>query len=91
MNEKNTWQNIIIKCWEDETFKSKLLANPDKVLKAEGLEIPEGITVNVVENTDKVRTLVIPERPEGISDSELPERVTRLQANNKCAVIISCW
>lgn len=92
MNEKNTWQKIIAKCWEDETFKNKLLADPNEILKAEGLDIPEGITVNVVENTALMRTLVIPERPAHQSDSELPEGADRPQVGpNKCAVIVTCW
>jgi len=61
---------LIAKCWADEDFKAKLLADPAAVLKAEGAELPEGITIKAVENTDKVFHLVIPPKP---SDSELSD------------------
>ena len=60
----NPMHAIITKCWEDEAFKERLLADPAATLAAEGVQIPEGITVNVVVDTDDVRTLVIPLRPE---------------------------
>ena len=33
-------QKIITKCWEDEPFKERLLAEPAATLAAEGVEIP---------------------------------------------------
>jgi hypothetical protein len=92
MSEKNTWHNIITKCWEDEAFKNRLLADPSSTLRAEGLEIPEGLTVSVVANTAQVHTLVIPEKPTQLSDSDLPLGTARLQVGgNGCVKIISCW
>ena len=62
---------IIAKCWADETFKTKLLADPAATLKAEGAEVPAGLTVKAVENTDKVFHLVIPAKPTDLSDEDL--------------------
>ena len=64
---------LIAKCWADEAFKAKLLADPAAVLKAEGAELPEGLTIKAVENTDKVFHLVIPAAPDGreLSDEDL--------------------
>ena len=65
MNAKeNPMQKIIAKCWEDDAFKKELMANPNAVLKAEGVTVPDGITVNVVEDTEQVRSLVIPLKPQ---------------------------
>ena len=70
--QDNPLQKIIIKCWEDDAFKERLLADPAATLAAEGLEVPEGTTVNVAVDTEEVRTLVIPLPPTGaLSDEEL--------------------
>ena len=62
---------IIAKCWADEAFKAKLLADPAATLKAEGAEVPAGLTVKAVENTDQVFHLVIPAKPTDLSDEDL--------------------
>ena len=31
---------LIAKCWADETFKQRLLADPMAILKAQGVELP---------------------------------------------------
>ena len=62
---------LIAKCWSDESFKRKLLADPAATLKAEGLEVPSGLSVKAVEDTDKVFHLVIPARPTDLSDEDL--------------------
>jgi hypothetical protein len=62
---------LIAKCWADEGFKHKLLADPTATLKAEGVELPAGLSIKVVENTDKVFHLVIPAKPTDLSDEDL--------------------
>ena len=64
---------LIAKCWADEAFKNRLLADPAATLKAEGIDVPEHLTVKAVENTGKVFHLVIPARPAELSDEELDE------------------
>ena len=62
---------LIAKCWADEGFKQKLLADTMATLKAEGAKLPEGLTVKAVENTDQVFHLVIPAKPTNLSDEDL--------------------
>ena len=64
-------QQIIAKCWADESFKNQLLADTMATLKAEGAELPAGLTVKAVENTDKVFHLVIPAQLTDLSDDDL--------------------
>ncbi len=74
MNQEEVSQKIsqlIAKCWADEGFKQKLLADPARTLKDEGAEVPAGLTVNVLENTDQVFHLVIPPKPTELSDDDL--------------------
>ncbi len=54
-----------------EAFKQKVLADPAAPLKAEGIEIPPGIKVQAVENTAQQFTLVIPPKPDELSDEAL--------------------
>ena len=72
-NEEQAKQmnKIIAKCWADEGFKKKLLADPAATLKAEGADVPAGLTVKAVENTEKVFYLVIPAKPTDLSDEDL--------------------
>ena len=62
---------VIAKCWADEGFKRKLLADPAATLKAEGVELPAGLSIKALENTDKVFHLVLPARPADLSDEDL--------------------
>jgi len=54
---------LIAKAWADEDFKTALLANPRAALKAQGYDLPEGVTLNVFENSDTVFNLVLPGAP----------------------------
>ena len=64
---------IIAKAWADEAFKAALIADPVATLKAEGIPVPEGLSLTVVENTSAHLHIVLPSKPpEGeISEDEL--------------------
>jgi hypothetical protein len=68
---ENPMQKIIARCWEDEEFKKRLMADPAKILDAEGVNIPDGVSIRVVEDTDQVRTLIIPPAPSRLDDDQL--------------------
>lgn len=62
---------IIAKAWSDPAFKAKLMANPAVTLEAEGINVPAGVTVTVVENTKNHFHLVLPPKPSRkLSDSD---------------------
>lgn len=63
-------QQIIAKCWSDEAFKEKLIADPHATLAGEGVEIPEGVNISVLSNTADTFHLVIPAMPEDMELSE---------------------
>ena len=64
MSENDTaFAKVIAKAWRDPAFKAELIANPAAALKAEGLDVPAGMMVSVVENTDKQFHLVLPPVP----------------------------
>lgn len=63
--------NIVSMAWNDAAFKERLLADPMATLKAEGVSIPKGLEIRVVENTDSLFNLVIPARPQASNDAFL--------------------
>ena len=79
-------QQIIAKCWSDEAFKEKLVADPHATLAAEGVEIPEGVNISVLSNTADIFHLVIPAIPDDVelSDEDLETlmEATRLSASS---------
>ena len=68
-------EKIIAKAWMDEGFKQRLVADPAKTLKEQGVETPAGVKVQVVENTAKMQYLVLPMKPPSaeMSDEQLKQ------------------
>ena len=71
MTEQTNLQQLIAKCWADDAFKQRLMADPAGTLAAEGMAVPEGVTVRVVENTAQEVTVVLPPRPTDLTDEAL--------------------
>jgi len=71
MTEQANLQQLIAKCWADDAFKQRLIADPAGTLAAEGMAVPEGVTVRVVENTAQEVTVVLPPRPSDLPDEAL--------------------
>jgi hypothetical protein len=69
---EKAYAKIIAKAWRDPAFKAQLITNPAAALKAEGMDVPVGMTVTVLENTDKQFHLVLPHQPTGeLSENDL--------------------
>lgn len=71
-------QSLIIKAWEDETFRQELLSNPKAVYAREtGQEIPADLQIEVIEEPANTVKLVLPQKPvlpeveEELSEAEL--------------------
>lgn len=63
MGEKNNaviYGEIVSKCWEDEDFKKKFVADPESVLADAGFKLEEGVTYKVIEAPKLVTYIVIP-------------------------------
>ena len=69
------WSQIVAKAWADESFKRRLLAEPATVLKEQGIAVPSGVQVKVVEDTETVRHLTLPVKPVGELDEEALKHV----------------
>jgi hypothetical protein len=68
------WNQLIARAWRDEAFRQRLLTDPAAVLREQELEVPPGVQLRVLEDTDQVIHLVVPRKPAllgQVSDEEL--------------------
>ena len=72
--QRNQLADLFAACWKDETLKQRFMSDPKGVLAEYGMPVPEGMDVNVVENTDTTVHITMPAPPSGgmdLSDDEL--------------------
>ena len=69
-----TWQTVIDRANSDEQFRSRLKANPAAACNEAGVDVPAGITVNVIERQPNEVYLIL----DSVEHDELDE--TRLAA-----------
>ncbi|HVA46582.1 MAG TPA: NHLP leader peptide family RiPP precursor [Pirellulales bacterium] len=71
-NWQKQWGMLVARAWSDDEFKQRLKDDPAAVLEQEGIDVPLGVRLNVVEDTDEVCHLVLPPSPAGdLIDEEL--------------------
>jgi len=79
IDERKEYAKVIAKAWTDDEFKKRLLADSTAVLKENGIEIPEGMTVKFIEQEEpKENEILVPLRPRpaetgDLSDEDLHE------------------
>ena len=72
--QRNQLAALFAACWKDEALKARFMTDPKAVLAEYGIDVPDGIDVNVVENTDNTVHITMPQAPAGaaeLSDEEL--------------------
>ena len=72
--QRNQLAALFAACWKDDALKQRFTADPKAVLAEHGIDVPDGIDVNVVENTDNTVHITMPQAPAGageLSDEEL--------------------
>lgn len=67
------WAKLFAEAWSDDKFKERLMRHPRSVLKEFEIDVPTGVKIKVVENTDKVRYITLPPKPDA-SATELDEK-----------------
>ena len=67
--QKNALAQLFAACWKDESLKARFMSDPKAVLAEHGIAVPDGIDVNVVENSDNTVHITMPAAPDG--DGEL--------------------
>ena len=64
------YQQLVARAWRDPAFKQRLLADPAAALQEQGISLPAGQDVLVVEQQPNEVVFVLPPRPAG----ELPSQ-----------------
>jgi Nitrile hydratase, alpha chain len=69
---------LVARAWSDPKFKQRLISDPARAFEEHGIELPRGVQVRVVENTDEVAYYVLPRRPgeDIVSDEMLAQAMT---------------
>ena len=62
--------DVFARAMTDSEFKAQFIADPAAVLSAAGAEVPEGLTIKVVENSSTTFHVVLPD-PEAMTDELL--------------------
>ena len=94
--ERNQLADLFAACWKDEALKQRFMSDPKAVLAEYGMDVPDGMDVNVVENTDTTVHITMPAPPSGgmnLSDEELSNaaggaRFTDQPVGSACT---TCW
>ena len=71
---RNALAQLFATCWKDEALKARFMSDPKAVLAEHGVVVPDGMNVNVVENSDNTVHITLPMAPTGdieLSDEEL--------------------
>ena len=77
---------IIAKAWKDEAYKQELLTNPQAVLAREfGVEFPEEIKVQVLEENSSSLYFVLPMSPMAIAQELSEDQLEVIAGGNKYA------
>jgi len=57
------WMHLVSRAWADDALKHRLLTDPIPVLRENGIEVPAGVDVRVVEPSDRQLYLLLPPAP----------------------------
>ena len=72
--QRNAMAELFAACWKDEALKARFMSDPKAVLAERGIDVPDNMNVNVVENSDNTVHITMPKAPGGsteLSDEEL--------------------
>jgi len=67
-DEKSKMTALVAACWKDDALKQRFLSDPHAVLAEHGMDVPKGINVKAVENTDSTVHVTLPAAPTASGD-----------------------
>ena len=82
--QEKEWQKVVTRCWTDAKFKRALMDDPAKTLSQEGIKVPVGTNVVVVEDEPTRVHFVIPARPGAGADMERAAAAAISHINPAC-------
>jgi len=63
VSQELAWSQLIARAWTDDEFKQRLQADPRGVLAEHGIDMPEDVEINIMEDTKNVRHIILPPPP----------------------------
>jgi hypothetical protein len=70
---------LIAKAWLDPEFRQRLITSPAEVMEEEGMYVPPGVEVKVLEGADDVRYFYLPAKPPSLEENLMEEQLTLMQ------------
>jgi hypothetical protein len=98
-SEELLWGQIVARAWCDDALMRRLRSDPRGVLAEHGMEVPEGLEVQVVEgeeakvvhDTDTVRHFTLPAGPpDELTDEDLTGGAVAWCFSGACAACAVC-
>ena len=71
--ERNALTDLFAACWKDEALKARFMSDPKAVLAERGIDVPDNMNVNVVENSDNTVHITMPKAPRGAAELSCEE------------------
>ena len=65
------YHKIVLKAWKDDSYRSRLQADPKSVLTEEGWKVPDGVDVKFQTYAANTCVFGLPPKPAGVSDDQL--------------------
>jgi hypothetical protein len=65
LENSKKWSQLVAQAQADKKLKQRLMDNPASVLQEHGIEVPAGVEVRVVENTDQAPYMALEARLAG--------------------------
>ena len=88
--ERNQLADLFAACWKDEALKQRFMADPKAVLAEYGMDVPDGMAVNVGENTDTTVHITMPAPPSDamhLPDEELRNAAGGITCETSAGVV----
>jgi len=82
---------VVSKASSDPAYRQQLIASPAATLQAAGVEIPAGMTVQVVQNTATTANLLLASRPAGLTDAEINQAAASPIDTASPAASLEAW
>ena len=92
--QRNQLAALFAACWKDEALKARFMSDPKAVLAEHGLDVPDGMNVNVVENSDNTVHITMPPAPTSsadLSDEELSTAAGGAMSRDHDLTLCAVW
>ena len=71
---QKAYGKLVAAAWADEGIKQRLMESPKELLNEYGLPVPEGVEIRMIEDTAKIKHLILPEKPTNLSIEDVSEK-----------------